>query len=227
MNRYDVAWFASLCVIISALAFPATRTVVMDATRSHPYLMGFLKFAVLATLGELLGVRIRLGNWKRPIGLIWRVVVWGILGASLVLVFQTFSGGVNSAINAGLLPAPSGAWKGLMVAVWISVIMNVTFAPTMMAAHRIADAVIELKGAGSSCVTLDDAVRHIDWRSFFGFVVAKTIPCFWIPAHTITFLLPAEYRVLMAAFLSIALGAILAFAARAQHRPAASAASAD
>jgi len=40
----------------------------------------------------------------------------------------------------------------------------------------------------------------------------KTIPMFWIPAHTITFLLPSEFRVLAAAFLSIALGAILAFA---------------
>jgi hypothetical protein len=40
----------------------------------------------------------------------------------------------------------------------------------------------------------------------------KTIPIFWIPAHTITFLLPSEYRVLSAAFLSIALGTILAFA---------------
>jgi hypothetical protein len=42
----------------------------------------------------------------------------------------------------------------------------------------------------------------------------KTIPLFWIPAHTITFSLPPEYRVLMASFLSIALGGILAFAKR-------------
>jgi len=57
-------------------------------------------------------------------------------------------------------------------------------------------------------------VGTIDWQGFFGFVVAKTIPLFWIPAHTVTFLLPPEYRVLAAAFLSIALGAILAFAKR-------------
>jgi hypothetical protein len=37
----------------------------------------------------------------------------------------------------------------------------------------------------------------------------KTIPFFWIPAHTLTFLLPSEYRVLAAAMLSIALGLIL------------------
>lgn len=35
---------------------------------------------------------------------------------------------------------------------------------------------------------------------------------FWIPAHTITFLLPPDYQVLFAALLGIALGTILAIA---------------
>ncbi|HWJ02684.1 MAG TPA: hypothetical protein VNU93_03325, partial [Verrucomicrobiae bacterium] len=61
-------------------------------------------------------------------------------------------------------------------------------------------------------VKLADVVNHIDWHGFISFVVLKTIPFFWIPAHTITFMLPTEYRVLTAAFLSIALGGILAFA---------------
>ncbi|EQB89040.1 hypothetical protein M918_22160 [Clostridium sp. BL8] len=53
-------------------------------------------------------------------------------------------------------------------------------------------------------------IKTIDWYGYIGFVVCKTIPIFWIPAHTITFLLPSEYRVLTAALLSIVLGAILA-----------------
>jgi hypothetical protein len=61
-------------------------------------------------------------------------------------------------------------------------------------------------------VTLSEVIKRIDWDGFVSFVIMKTIPIFWIPAHTITFLLPPEYRVLSAAFLSIALGAILAFA---------------
>ncbi|MBK5251987.1 MAG: hypothetical protein JJE29_05070 [Peptostreptococcaceae bacterium] len=47
---------------------------------------------------------------------------------------------------------------------------------------------------------------------FVSFVLAKTIPFFWIPAHTLTFLLPGQYRVLAAAMLSIALGLILTLA---------------
>jgi hypothetical protein len=41
-------------------------------------------------------------------------------------------------------------------------------------------------------------------------VFKKTIPFFWYPAHTITFLLPSEQRVLFAALLGIALGVLLA-----------------
>ena len=37
---------------------------------------------------------------------------------------------------------------------------------------------------------------------------------FWYPAHTITFLLPDEVRVLFAAILGVALGVLLAIAAR-------------
>jgi hypothetical protein len=57
-------------------------------------------------------------------------------------------------------------------------------------------------------------IDRIDWPGFYTFVVGKTVPFFWIPAHTITFLLPSAYRVLWAAYLSIALGAILAYARR-------------
>ncbi|NTV18536.1 MAG: Mpv17/PMP22 family protein, partial [Bacteroidales bacterium] len=47
---------------------------------------------------------------------------------------------------------------------------------------------------------------------FLKFVVGKTIPLFWIPAHTITFMLPDQYKVLFAASLSIVLGLILSYA---------------
>jgi hypothetical protein len=48
----------------------------------------------------------------------------------------------------------------------------------------------------------------------WGFVFKKTIPFFWIPAHTITFLLPPDVQVLFAALLGIALGTILAVAGK-------------
>lgn len=43
-------------------------------------------------------------------------------------------------------------------------------------------------------------------------MLKKTIPLFWFPAHTITFLLPGTWQVLFAAVLGVALGVILALA---------------
>src|ERR1019366_9115375 len=146
MRRGDFVWVAVLAVVVGALLVPASRNALLEATRAHPYPTGFGKFAALATLGELLGLRIRAGEWKRPVGLLWRVLVWGALGASLVLVFQVFSAGVSSAIGRGLLPSGSGMIGTFAVAFWISAVMNVTFAPTTMVAHRMTDAYIELTG---------------------------------------------------------------------------------
>jgi len=63
----------------------------------------------------------------------------------------------------------------------------------------------------ASQISLSRLIATIDWDNLIGFVVVKTIPFFWIPAHTIVFMLPGEYRVLVAAYLSIALGIILSY----------------
>ena len=39
-------------------------------------------------------------------------------------------------------------------------------------------------------------ISSVDWAGFVSFVVGKTIPLIWISAHTLTFMLPPEYRVL-------------------------------
>jgi hypothetical protein len=177
--------------------------------------MGFVKVAILATLGELLALRIITGEWKKPFGLSYRVFIWGLLGLSFVLVFEIFASGTAAAGKKGLLPMGGGMFSTVLPALFTSAAMNIIFAPTMMAFHRITDTYIDLTEGNLgnlNKVTLRVVVSQIDWHNFVGFVIVKTIPVFWIPAHTITFLLPPEYRVLSASFLSIALGAILAFA---------------
>jgi hypothetical protein len=91
--------------------------------------------------------------------------------------------------------------------------MNFTFGAMFMAAHRVSDTYIDLRSAGNK-VNLSQTIEKIEWSTFIKFVIGKTIPFFWIPAHTITFLLPPQYRVLWAAYLSVALGVILSYAKR-------------
>ena len=216
MKRGDFIWTGALIILLSPLAIPTTHHAILAATRAHPLVMGFVKFAILASLGELLGLRMRLGEWKTPVGMAWRVIVWGILGAVIALMFQVYSAGVQGAMNAGMLPGKGSMLQTIATAFWISTVMNTTFGPAMMAAHRVADTYIELCGGhifrGGTSGT--DVIAHTNWQTFFGFVIAKTIPFVWIPAHALTFLAPPEYRVLIAAMLSVLFGGILGFAAR-------------
>jgi hypothetical protein len=218
MNRGDVTWGVCLAAVVALVAWPSTRDVILSATAAHPYLLGFVKFAILASMGELLAIRIVGGRWAIPPGPVWRAVVWGLLGVSLAMIFPLFSAGIAALMKAGFLPGPTGGAAGrLATALWVSIIMNATWAPTLMMYHRISDTWLDLAGGKLSrlgAVPLDAVAAAIDWKGYLGFVVFRTLPFFWTPAHTITFLLPPEIRVLFAAFLSLALGAILAFAKR-------------
>ncbi|MDF2628033.1 MAG: hypothetical protein K0R39_1864 [Symbiobacteriaceae bacterium] len=192
-------------------------------TREYPYLMGFIKVGLLATLGEILALRIARGKWAVPVGLWMKAVIWGFLGMSFTLTFSVFGSGVTAAGAAGLLPVAGGLWGKVLSALLISTMMNICFAPVMMGFHRITDTFIDLadgRFGGLARVSLKDVVAHIDWYGFLSFVLIRTIPLFWIPAHTVTFLLPAEYRVLFSALLSIALGAILSMAKRSAAKKA-------
>jgi hypothetical protein len=211
LKKGDFIWVAALAAIVAFMVVPATNEIFNDLTASMPYVMGFVKFAILATMGELMALRIVTGDYKKPAGLVWRMVIWGLIGMLITLMFNVFAGGVVSAQAKGYLPFEGNSFA---FAFFTSTIMNLIFAPTFMAFHKYTDTFLDLKAERGGKISIKDITEAIDWYGFVSFVLMKTIPFFWIPAHTITFLLPGEYRVLVAAFLSIALGAILAFAKR-------------
>jgi hypothetical protein len=214
MKLKDIVWGLVLVPFILILVFKDSREWFETITKDSPYLMGFIKTAILATMGELLAFRIVTGKYKGIVGLPYKFVVWGFLGLGFVLVFQIFDGGVQSAQLKGLLPSASTDTFGgkILLAFMTSLFMNLIFAPTFMLLHRVTDTYIELgngKLKSIRRIRLDSIIEAISWKGFVGFVLIKTIPLFWIPAHTITFILPPQYRVLMAASLSIALGILL------------------
>ena len=209
LKKGDVLWLVALTAIIAILVVPVSHVIFMNFTNSHAYLAGFFKFFILSTMGELLSIRIVTRNWITPKGLIFRSLIWGFLGMAIVLMFGIFSGGVTAAIAQGILP---GKGSKFIWALLVSTTMNITFGPAMMIFHRFTDTFIDMKYEKNNDITISSITKRIEWGGFFSFVILKTIPLFWIPAHTIVFLLAPEYRVIAAAFLSIALGGILAFA---------------
>ena len=219
LKMFDYIWGSLLLVFVLIVVFEPSRVVFEELTENYPYMMGFVKVSILATMGELLANRIAKGHYKGIYGLPYRFIVWGFLGCVFVVIFPIFYEGVYQVQQASLLPFISHDYFGglLLTAFFTSAFMNLFFAPTFMALHRVTDTYIDL-GQGKFKqiikVKLDDCITHINWNRFISFVVLKTIPLFWIPMHTITFLLKEEYRILLAASLSIALGVLLSLASK-------------
>ena len=184
----------------------------------------FIKFAILATMGEMLGSRIRSGIYL-PAGfaLVYRAVVWGFLGMTVKAAFMIFGGGVPLIASHIGMENPSAVMAGpltgarVLLAFAISTFLNLFYAPVLMVTHRVSDLHIAAAGGDRRrLLTVPDVTRllaSIDWNSMWGIVLKKSIPLFWIPAQTVTFLLPQEFQVLFAALLSTVLGVILALAA--------------
>lgn len=186
-------------------------------------IMSFIKFAILATLGESIGLRIRNGVYnQKGFGLIPRAIVWGFLGLTIKMAFVIFATGTPKFLAylgfIDAIEAMNGPISGikLLVAFSISATMNLIYAPVMMTLHKITDThIINNGGTVSGFFTkikFGEIMVNMDWSVQWNFVFKKTIPFFWIPAHTITFLLPPQYQVLFAAILGIILGVLLAMA---------------
>lgn len=209
----DALWLVLLAGITLFFLLPPTNVIFTGLTATQPFLMGFLKFAILATMGEMLALRLASGTWKRPSGLIAKIFVWGIIGITITFMFSFFSSGVAAMMEKGVMPSGSEPLHVILKAFYTSLIMNLSFGPVFMAAHRISDTYIDMRAAGQKPRGAE-VIAAINWPDYINFIVTKTIPFWWIPIHTLTLLLPGEYRVLAAAYLSVILGVILVYARR-------------
>lgn len=225
--KHSDFYFLLIVVILFAPFFVSENLYAwyQSFNTEHGMVMSFIKFALLSTLGELFGLRISTGNYYRTgFGILPRAIVWGIFGMVINLAFIIFSTGVPATAAyfgvtdpAGIMAGPLSLSK-ILLALAISVCLNSIFAPVFMTFHKITDTHILATGGTLrglfTPIPMGDIMQQINWHVQWGFVFKKTIPFFWYPAHTITFLLPGETRVLFAALLGVVLGVILAIAAR-------------
>lgn len=189
--------------------------------KNHGFILSFIKFSILATLGEVIGLRIKTGHYNASgFGIIPRAIVWGFLGITIKLAFIVFTSGTLDFLTYMGMENPASVYKAdftmqkLFIAFCISFLMNSIFAPVMMTIHKVTDTHI-LNTGGTIIgffkpIKVSHILTNLNWDVQWNFVFKKTIPFFWYPAHTITFLLPAEFQILFAALLGIALGLILA-----------------
>lgn len=224
MKRSDI--YVLLGVIVFFAPFfisDALYDFYNNFNKSYGLIASFIKFAILATLGELIALRIREGiYYRKGFGVIPRAIVWGFIGITIKIAFIIFSTGTPAVLAyLGLEEATNaleGSFSGLklLTAFCTSVAMNLIFAPVFMTFHKITDTHIISNGGTIkgffTPINFNKIFVNLDWGVQWDFVFKRTIPFFWIPAHTITFMLPPDVRVLFAAILGIVLGVLLAVA---------------
>ncbi len=224
MKKQDVFFIVGAILIFAPFFLSnAVYDTYNQLNKNHGMIMSFFKFAILATAGESIGLRIKSGVYnQKGFGLLPRAVVWGLLGLAIKLSFVIFATGTPNFLKyLGFTEAVESMKQGfsytkLLTAFSISFFMNLIFAPVMMTFHKITDTHIVENGGALSCllkrIHFVKIFKELNWDVQWNFVFKKTIPLFWIPAHTITFLLPPDFQVLFAAILGVILGVILSVA---------------
>lgn len=226
MKKSDIIVIICTAALLSPFFLSdAVYTFYKSFNAEHQMIMSFIKFALLATFGECIGLRITNGVYnRRGFGILPRAAVWGILGMGISMAMTIFSNGTPAFLSslgmhdAAAVMGMALSWEKVFVALCISVAMNSIFAPVFMTLHKVTDTHImqtggTLSGFFGNRLKMGEILANLDWRRQWGFVFKKTIPLFWYPAHTITFLLPGDLRVLFAALLGVALGILLSLAA--------------
>lgn len=225
MKKADFLFIAVVIIILAPFfAFDTVFEAYKSANAAHPYIMAFVKFMILSSIGEMLGLRIKQGVYTyKGYGMLPRAIVWGFLGVLIAFAMNIFKAGTpvllqSLGINDACM-AMQGEFTGtkLLGAFCISTAMNTFFAPMFMTVHKVTDThILACGGSLKALITplpFGNILASLNWKVQWDFVFKKTLPFFWIPAHTITFLLPAEFQVLFAASLSIVLGILLSVAA--------------
>ena len=165
--------------------------------QTHPFLSAALQFGLLGTLGEVVAASLKARRPALPcppLPLLGKALGWALLGWVIKAGFIGMRGFTRALLDHHLLPAAFGSGIGWAFA--LSVLTNLFFGPQMMLFHRLEDNLI---------------LRR---KGFEGMAPALwTLVWFWIPAHTLTFSLPVDFQVGLAAAWSVALGIILGLAA--------------
>ena len=160
---------------------------------AFPIIMAMLQFAVLGTLGDAISHWFVQKGFSKPFGLVTAVLKmleWALLAVCIKYAFVGFNGFIDILVVKGYLPELNLFTRALA----ISVAMNLQFGPFLVIAHRYLDNVI----AGvNNWNNMDKGFKSLIW--------------FWIPAHTITFMLPKPYQIGLAALWSIVLSVLLGF----------------
>jgi hypothetical protein len=168
----------------------------------NPLLSAIIQFALLGTLGEVISRWMVSRRIYSPFPLrllLWKAVTWSVLAVCIKYAFVGFNGFIDALILNGFLPSMEIYTRAFT----ISTAMNLQFGPFLVLFHRYLDNIYP---------------RQNNWNNINKSLIS--LLWFWIPAHTVTFMLPLEYQIGLAAVWSVALGIILGYFSRKGNKEA-------
>ncbi len=159
----------------------------IDFVKTFPIISAMTQFAILGTLGDMVSYWIISKRIVLPYKVnivFFKMLEWAFLAVLIKYAFVGFNGFVESLISHNYLPNLNGLGRSFA----ISTSMNLQFGPLLVLLHRLLDNLI---------------ARQNNWKNIDkGFY---SLLWFWIPAHTITFMLPKECQIGLATLWSLAL----------------------
>ena len=165
----------------------------VEFVKAYPIYSAMIQFAILGTLGDVISKWTQQGNFVFPYKLpivILKMIEWAIIAITIKYAFVGYQGFVDDLISHQLLPDLDLFGRALAV----SVTMNLQYGLFLVIFHRILDNLIAKQ---NNWKNIDKGMLSLIW--------------FWIPAHTITFMLDKPYQIGLAAIWSVVLGFILGY----------------
>lgn len=165
--------------------------------RNYPFVSAMIQFAVLGTLGDYTSTRLSDSNFKLSnFKVLSKMLVWATLAVFIKIAFIGYEGFLAALVLNRILPEVFFE-NDFLNALTRSVSMNLQFGVFLVLFHRLLDNVVLQR---KNWKNLNKAFLSLLW--------------FWIPAHTITFMVSKDYQIGLAALWSFALGLLLSFFAR-------------
>lgn len=165
----------------------------IQTVTEYPIISAMIQFAILGTLGDIVSKWIIKNKVFMPYSfptLLLKMIEWAILAFFIKYAFVGYHGFIDGLIEHGFLPQ----LNKFAYSFAISASMNLQFGLLLVILHRLLDNLID---------------RQNNWANIHKGMLS--LLWFWVPAHTVTFMLDKPYQIGLAALWSVVLGVILGF----------------
>ena len=172
MRKTDFKWIICYFIFFGVVAVLLVTGLFNYFNETHPYIAGFVQFALFATSGEILSSRLLYDKWEFYKATAFKPLVWGTSGLFVTLMFNVLSMGVPIAMQMGMLPFYGNRFA---TAIFTSILLNLFFAPIHSAAISIFSSFGDARFLNNHRMNAIEATQSVEWGEFVDFTLRITL----------------------------------------------------